>query len=75
MIDLMSDKRQILTAIGDVACTLDVQGLPIVVSHGDPALFSKREFMRRGINQHTLERICDGEPGRALKSAKCLGVI
>jgi hypothetical protein len=35
----------------------------------------KREFMRRGINQHTLEKICAGEPVRALKLAKCLGVL
>ncbi len=31
----------------------------------------KREFMRRGINQHTLEKICRGEPVRATKLAKC----
>lgn len=35
----------------------------------------KREFMRRGINQHTLEKICAGEPVRALKLAKCLRVL
>jgi hypothetical protein len=31
----------------------------------------KREFMRRGINQHTLEKICKPEPVRASKLAKC----
>jgi hypothetical protein len=32
----------------------------------------KREFMRRGINQHTLEKICNREPVRANKLATCL---
>ena len=32
----------------------------------------KREFMRRGVNQHTLEKICKREPVRAIKLAKCL---
>jgi hypothetical protein len=35
----------------------------------------KREFIRRGINQHTLEKICRREPVRALKLAKCLEVL
>ena len=35
----------------------------------------KREFMRRGINQHTLETICKGEPVRAIKLAKCLKAL
>jgi hypothetical protein len=35
----------------------------------------KREFMRRGINQHTLEKICRREPVRAVKLAKCLSVL
>ncbi len=35
----------------------------------------KREFMRRGINQHTLEKICNQQPVRAAKLAKCLKVI
>lgn len=35
----------------------------------------KREFMRRGINQHTLEKICKREPVRAIKLAKCLKVL
>jgi hypothetical protein len=35
----------------------------------------KREFMRRGINQHTLEKICKPEPVRAIKLAKCLSVL
>jgi hypothetical protein len=35
----------------------------------------KREFMRRGINQHTLEKICRQEPVRAVKLAKCLKVL
>lgn len=32
----------------------------------------KREFMRRGINQHTLEKICRREPVRISKLTKCL---
>jgi hypothetical protein len=32
----------------------------------------KRELMRRGINQHTLEKICKREPVRAVKLARCL---
>jgi hypothetical protein len=32
----------------------------------------KREFMRRGINQHTLEKICRRKPVRAGKLAECL---
>jgi hypothetical protein len=35
----------------------------------------KREFIRRGINQHTLEKICNREPVRAEKLAKCLKVL
>jgi hypothetical protein len=35
----------------------------------------KREFMRRGINQHTLEKICERKPVRASKLAKCLKVL
>ncbi|MGO9210430.1 MAG: hypothetical protein ACLPXM_06450 [Terriglobales bacterium] len=35
----------------------------------------KREFMRRGINQHTLEKICRREPVRAIKLAKCLKIL
>jgi hypothetical protein len=35
----------------------------------------KREFIRRGINQHTLEKICRREPVRAVKLAKCLKVL
>jgi hypothetical protein len=35
----------------------------------------KREFMRRGISQHTLEKICRREPVRATKLAKCLKVL
>jgi len=35
----------------------------------------KREFIRRGINQHTLEKICKGEPVRSAKLAKCLRVL
>ena len=35
----------------------------------------KREFMRRGINQHTLEKICLRVPVRAIKLAKCLNVL
>ena len=32
----------------------------------------KREFMRRGINQHTLEKICSREPVRASRMAVVL---
>ncbi len=35
----------------------------------------KREFMRRGVNQHTLEKICRGESVRAIKLAHCLKVL
>ena len=35
----------------------------------------KREFVRRGINQHTLEKISGREPVRASKLAKCLKVL
>ena len=35
----------------------------------------KREFMRRGVNQHTLEKICAREPVRATKLAKLLKVL
>lgn len=31
--------------------------------------------MRRGISQHTLEKICKGEPVRAIKLAECLKVL
>jgi hypothetical protein len=39
------------------------------------AKIPKREFMRRGINQHTLEKICGGEPVRAIKLAECLRIL
>jgi hypothetical protein len=35
----------------------------------------KRELMRRGINQHTLEKICNRRPVRATKLAQCLKVL
>jgi len=35
----------------------------------------KREFMRRGINQHTLEKICARKLVRASKLARCLKVL
>jgi len=35
----------------------------------------KREFIRRGINQHTLEKICSQIPVRASKLAKVLKVL
>lgn len=35
----------------------------------------KREFRRRKINQHTLEKICAKEPVRAVKLAECLKVL
>jgi hypothetical protein len=35
----------------------------------------RREFMRRGINQHTLEKICKREPVRAVKLAICLKAL
>lgn len=36
---------------------------------------SKREFMRRGINQHTLEKICNRKPVRAAKLMACLKAL
>jgi hypothetical protein len=35
----------------------------------------KREFMRRGINQHTLEKICRREPVRASRLAEAFRVL
>lgn len=35
----------------------------------------KRAFIRHGINQHTLEKICRREPVRISKLAKCLQVL
>ena len=35
----------------------------------------KRELMRRGINQHTLEKISRREPVRAIKLATCLRLL
>jgi len=35
----------------------------------------KREFMRRGVNQHTLEKICRRDPVRAIKVALCLKAL
>jgi hypothetical protein len=35
----------------------------------------KREFMRRGINQHTLEKICKRKPVMVAKLAQCLKVL
>jgi hypothetical protein len=35
----------------------------------------KRELIRRGINQHTLEKICRRGPVRATKLAECLKVL
>ena len=42
---------------------------------GRIAKVPKREFMRRGINQHTLEKICNKELVRASKLAKVLNVL
>jgi len=39
------------------------------------AKIPKREFMRRGINQHTLEKICRGKPVGVTKLAKCLKTL
>jgi hypothetical protein len=39
---------------------------------GRIAKVPKREFMRSGINQHTLEKICMGKAVRAVKLARCL---
>jgi hypothetical protein len=39
------------------------------------AKIAKREFMRRGVNQHTLEKIRAGKPVRATKLAECLRVL
>ena len=35
----------------------------------------KREFMRRGINQHTLEKICRRLPVRVIKLVECERVL
>jgi len=35
----------------------------------------KRELMRRGVNQHTLQKISQKKPARAVKLAKCLKVL
>ena len=35
----------------------------------------KREFIRRGINQHTLQKICGTEPVRVSRLAKVLTVL
>jgi hypothetical protein len=35
----------------------------------------KRELMRRGVNQHTLEKICAGKPVRASKLEECLKAL
>ena len=35
----------------------------------------KREFMRRGVNQHTLEKICKRDPVRAITLSKLLKVL
>jgi len=35
----------------------------------------KREFIRKGINQHTLEKICEQKPVRAIKLGECLKVL
>lgn len=35
----------------------------------------KVEFMRRGINQHPLEKICERQPLRAIKIADCLKAL
>ena len=35
----------------------------------------KLELMRRGINQHTLEKICSRKPVRASKLSECLKTL
>jgi hypothetical protein len=39
------------------------------------ASIPKRELMRRGVSQHTLEKICRNEPVRAVKLAECLEAL
>jgi len=39
------------------------------------AKIPKREFIRRGINQHTLEKICKRKPVRAIKLAEFFKVL
>jgi hypothetical protein len=39
------------------------------------AKVAKREFMRRGVSQHTLEKICNRKPVRIAKLARCLKVV
>ena len=34
----------------------------------------KRELRRRGVNQHTLEKICSRVPVRATKLAECFNI-
>jgi hypothetical protein len=49
-----------------------------VASDEQPARIAKvpkREFMRRGINQHTLEKICRQDPVRATSLAKLLKIL
>ena len=38
------------------------------------AKIAKREFMRRGVSQHILEKICSRKPVRVAKLARCLKV-
>jgi hypothetical protein len=51
------------TAVADDERLARMEGVP------------KREFMRRGINQHTLEKICKKEPVRASKMAEVVKVL
>jgi hypothetical protein len=50
-----------------------------VIANGDQLAqitkIPKRELMRRGVNQHTLEKICKRQPVRTVKFTKCLQVI
>ena len=39
------------------------------------AKLPKREFRRRGLNQHTLEKICSKVPVRINKLSECLNVL
>ena len=41
----------------------------------DIVKIAKREFMRRGVSQHTLEKICNRKSVRAVKPPRCLKVV
>ena len=62
-------------------CEFDTRGLlqrAHIVANWPPiyiGMVPKREFMRRGINQHTLEKICKRVPVRTIKLLGCLRAL